>query len=847
MSHLHRTSRSYSVLAESDRVSTPAQAAVAAMLVFAGCYFGGIATIFARFPSFGSAVLFPPYVVLLTGLLLTRPRYWWALLAASAVAHTVSGLGLWSIERLLFSEGANWARALIAAAGLRRFARRPLFNSLEGVVVFFAFAVVIAPAVAGLLGGAIVAHDVRADFWSIWAAWSLSNALTALTLLPLLLIALTWRPSFAKRPSPSRVVEGTVLALAMFAVSSWALMATGPELIPVPERLVAPLPLLLWAAVRFGPAGTSLSILLMSVVAFTNTMQGKGPFVDGSDAANTIALQGFLALVSVPLVMLAALVRERERVTEALHTSQHRYRLATTAGGVAVWDWTLASSELYVDDPIRAALGYAGDEIGNQVREWQKLLHPDDAARIRAHALSLRDGTAPSFEVEYRMMHKDGTPRWFLTRGAVVRESDGAVRGLIGTHSDITERKQAEDSLRESEERTSLAATAANLGFWQRDLKSDVLWLSEHARRIYGLFPDTPVTRHTVYAVKHVDDRDRVRAAIDAAVASHAPFELEFRVVLPSGEVRWLNMQGRPRLDDSGTPIYLGGVLMDITERKHLALAIEEEHKELAHLGRVAMVGELSTALAHELNQPLTAILSNAQAAKRLLAVDPSDLDQIREILDDIVRDDARAAEVIRQLRLLIQKADALFVPLRVPDLAAEALSIVRSEMLTRGVSVTTNFGPSLPNVTGDRVQLLQVLLNLILNACDAMHDAPLGERRLTLSAESDGRGHVVISVADRGTGIAKGQFEKVFEPFVTTKAGGLGLGLAICRSIVNAHEGKLTAANNPDGGAVFHLSLPTRVPSVASPPYPRPTVTRADAVGPAASGDPRTAYRDNL
>jgi PAS domain S-box-containing protein len=561
-----------------------------------------------------------------------------------------------------------------------------------------------------------------------------------------------------------------------------------------------------------------------------------------------LALQGFLGIVAVPLIMLAALVRERERVTEALHASQHRYRLATTAGGVAVWDWTLETNQLYVDDPIRAALGYADGEIGNDVTEWQKLLHPDDAPRINVQALLLLDGSTPSFEVEYRMLHKDGSARWFSTRGAVVLGEGNRVQGLIGTHSDITDRKRVEDSLRDSEERISLAANAANLGFWQRDLKSDSLWLSDHARRIYGLPPDTPVTRNTLYEIKHVDDRDRVRATIESGIATHEPLEIEFRIVLPSGEVRWLNMQGRPRLDESRTPAYLGGVIMDVTDRKLLALAVEEEHKELAHLGRVAMVGELSTALAHELNQPLTAILSNAQAAKRLLAFDPVDLDQIREILDDIVRDDARAAEVIRQLRLLIQKADALFVPLRVPDLASEALSIVRSELLTRGVSVTTTFAPSLPTVTGDRVQLLQVLLNLILNACDAMQEAPLGERRLTLTATAETRTHVVISVADTGTGIANGQFEKVFEPFVTTKSGGLGLGLAICRSIATAHEGKLTAANTSGGGAVFHLSLPTRAPGAASPPYPRPIVPRADVITPGSAVDPRKpSYRDNL
>lgn len=831
MNPLQRTSRSYSVLKNVDRVSSPSAAAIAALIVAVASYLTGAAVIAARFPTFGSAVLYPPYVILVAGLLLTQTRYWWALLLASAFAHFASGLGIWSIERLALSESVNWIRALIVAVGLRRFARRPLFNSLDGVTVFFAIAVIAAPATAALLGSWVVVHDVGGDYWDIWKAWTISNALTALTLLPPLLIGLTWQPWGMKRPPARRVLEAVALGVAMLGVSLLALVGTGPQL-PPPERFVAPVPLLVWAAVRFGPSGTSLSILLMSIVSIASTMHGNGPFLDGTPATNMLAVQGFLAIVSVPLIMLAALVRERERVTEALHASQHRYRLATTAGGVAVWDWTFGTNALFVDEPIRAALGYSSDEIENEVSAWQRLVHPDDAARLSVQAMMLLDGSTPSFETEFRMVHKDGTSRWFLTRGAVVVEADGSVRGLIGTQSDITARKFVEHSLHESEERTMLAANAANLGFWQRDLRSDDLWLSEHARRVYGLSPYSPVTRHTLYDIKHVDDRDRVRATIEQALHSREAVELEFRITLDSGEMRWLMMYGRTRVDDAGMPTYLGGVVMDITERKRLALAVEEERKELAHLGRVAMVGELSTALAHELNQPLTAILSNAQAAKRILAANPTDIEQIREILDDIVRDDARAAEVIRQLRLLIQKADAVFVPLRAPELAAEALSIVRSELVTRGVSVTANFASSLTPVIGDRVQLLQVLLNLILNACDAMEETPASDRRLSISAH-DERTHVVISVADQGTGIAKGQLEKVFEPFVTTKAGGLGLGLAICRSIVTAHEGKLTAANNPTGGAVFHLALPTRAVGIASPPYSRSGVLRTEAISP--------------
>lgn len=809
MNPLHRSSRSYSVLSETDRISSPSTAAIAAALVVVGCYIGGTVGVATNFPAFGGAVLFPPYAVLVAALLLSQPRYWWVLLIASAVGHQLAG-SPWTWQRVALSELANWTRALIAVVGLRRFARRPLFNSLEGLSVFFMCAVLAAPAVAAFIGASVVVPDIRGSYLQVWEAWFLANALTAITFLPPLLIGLTSTPFWKRRPPIARIVEGVALAIGTLAVSALSLTSAGSEFMAPPERFVAPLPLLLWAAVRFGAAGTSLSLLLMSSLAIVSTMHGLGPFADASPVSNMLSLHGFLAMVSIPLIMLAALVRERERVTEALHTSQHRYQLATAAGSVGVWDWTLATNELYVDAPMHAALGFAPGEIGDQVGSWQKLLHPDDASRISAQALSLIDGSTPSFESEYRLTHKDGTARWFLTRGAVVLGDDGSIRGLIGTQTDITERKRTEESLRESEERTSLAARAANLGFWQRDLKTNAMWFSDHARKMYGLSPDSAVTLEAVYALKLPHERERIRAVIDNAITSHAAFEAEFRLMRPSGEVRWLNIQGRPRLDESGASTYLSGVIMDITERKQLALAAEEQQKELAHLGRVAMVGELSTALAHELNQPLTAILSNAQAAKRLLAVDPADLDQVREILDDIVRDDARAAEVIRQLRLLIQKADALFVPLRVADLVTEALSIVRSELLTRGVSVTTEFAPSLPNVTGDRVQLLQVLLNLILNACDAMQEAPQVDRRLTLSARVDDRAQVVVSVSDRGTGIAKGQFEKIFEPFVTTKSGGLGLGLAICRSIVSAHEGQLWAASNPDGGAVFHLALPT-------------------------------------
>ena len=221
-------------------------------------------------------------------------------------------------------------------------------------------------------------------------------------------------------------------------------------------------------------------------------------------------------------------------------------------------------------------------------------------------------------------------------------------------------------------------------------------------------------------------------------------------------------------------------------------------------------MGELSGALAHELNQPLTAILSNAQAAQRLLAKSPVDLDEVREILSDISNDDRRAGDIINRLRVLMKKeGKAKLVPLNLNDLANDVLELAHSELVERNVALATRLAPGLPDIHGDRVQLQQVLLNLIMNACEAMSDTDSGDRRLAVSTARDGDSNLQLTIVDRGPGISSDVVDRIFEPFVTTKAQGLGLGLSICRSIVAAHGGRLWVANNPDRGASFFVSLP--------------------------------------
>jgi PAS domain S-box-containing protein len=252
-------------------------------------------------------------------------------------------------------------------------------------------------------------------------------------------------------------------------------------------------------------------------------------------------------------------------------------------------------------------------------------------------------------------------------------------------------------------------------------------------------------------------------------------------------------------------------VVVDITARKRAEAEALQQRAELAHLSRVTMLGELSGSMAHELNQPLTAILSNAQAAQRFLAQNPPDLDEVREILTDIVDQDKRAGEVIRRLRVLLKKGEVQQQPLDINDVVQDVLKLIRSDLQNQGVAARAALAPDLPAVRGDRVQLQQVLLNLVMNACDAVTGNARADRRVILRTERPDGDVVRVSVSDFGAGIAAAPVEEVFEPFFTTKAQGLGLGLSVCRSIIAAHGGKLWAVNNPERGATFHFTLPVQ------------------------------------
>lgn len=375
---------------------------------------------------------------------------------------------------------------------------------------------------------------------------------------------------------------------------------------------------------------------------------------------------------------------------------------------------------------------------------------------------------------------------------------------------DVFRAARLTEELRTSEKRLILAAAAARLALWEWDMIQDRIWVSETGRWLYSLRPDEGFDFQRFVSSLHEEDRQSVRQAVQLAAKGPEPFATEYRIALPDGELRWMALSGRVERNGQGDAIMLRGVSLDITERKRAELETSHHRRELAHLARVSTLGELAGALAHELNQPLAAILSNSQVGRRGIEAADPDITETSAIFDDITADAKRAGGIIHGMRAMFKNdASAEAESLDLNDAVRQVLHLLHSEIMSRKVRVDFSPDPTLPPVKAHRVEILQVLINLLLNSFDAIkagngNGSPLIEIRGT--AED---GNVVVSVRDHGSGIAPQMMDRLFEPFASTKSGGLGLGLAISRRIMQSFAGELEAHNHPDGGAVFRLVMP--------------------------------------
>jgi PAS domain S-box-containing protein len=373
---------------------------------------------------------------------------------------------------------------------------------------------------------------------------------------------------------------------------------------------------------------------------------------------------------------------------------------------------------------------------------------------------------------------------------------------------DVLRAAQLLRDLQRSEQQLTLAAAAGKMSLWEWDFQTNRIWVNEAGRTLYGVRPDETIDFKRFAATIHAPDRPLMERAVEAALAGPDPYAADYRVDLPDGTLRWMAARGKVERDSKGRALRMRGISMDVTGRKEAELESARHRQELAHLSRVSILGELAGTLAHELNQPLAAILGNAQVGRRMMADPAPDLKELGAIFDDVADDAKRAGGIIHGMRAMFRKDPVTEPqPVDLNESVDQVLSLVHSEVVGRKAKVEFRPGSGLPPAAAGRVEVQQIILNLVLNGLDAMKGAAReGLLEITTSQEGD---QLQLTVRDHGPGIPAELMPRLFEPFVTTKSGGLGLGLAISRGIAERFRGGLKAENHPEGGAEFRVTLP--------------------------------------
>jgi PAS domain S-box-containing protein len=507
---------------------------------------------------------------------------------------------------------------------------------------------------------------------------------------------------------------------------------------------------------------------------------------------------------------------ERKKAEQALHESEERLNLAADSANAGLWALDADTGLIWGTEKGWGLFGLSPRQEVSFER-FLESVHPEDRDRV-VNAVQQVLHSGEHISVEYRIIIPDGSIRWISSIGRRQFSESGKSTRLMGVSMDITELKRSQEFVLESEEfnRAVLASLRNHIAILDKEgtiLSVNEAWehfaLENGASSLSGLGPGVNYLEVCRRSIRTDDSPaiwalDGIQSVLDRTRDS---FSLEYPCDSPS-ESRWFFMKVMP-FARSG-----GGVVVshtNISERRTAELEARHQREELAHITRIVTVGEMATSLAHEINQPLTSILCNAQAARRFLSSTAPDLDEVREILDDIINDDQRAGEVIRRLRTLVRKEAPRNVTLNLNDIILDTMRLVRTTSELERLSITAELSTELPAVQGDSVQLQQVILNLLLNAIAAMKDSPLTSRTLTIRTALEDSATARVSVADSGIGIGKCEPDRLFEPFYTTKADGLGMGLAISRTIIKAHGGTIGAENNPTGGATFYFTLPPR------------------------------------
>jgi PAS domain S-box-containing protein len=498
-------------------------------------------------------------------------------------------------------------------------------------------------------------------------------------------------------------------------------------------------------------------------------------------------------------------IEDRKQADEALRASERTLNLIINTIPMLAWSTDPTGSVEFLNKRWLEFTGLSAEQASGF--GWSVAIHPDDTKGLLDYwQAALASGT--NVDVEARMRRFDGQYRWFLFRASPLHDESGKIVKWYGTNVDIEDRKRADEELRRSEaflaegQRLSRTGTFA----WRPDAMKSI-W-SEELYRIHEMEPGTPISIDIAQIGVHPDDIPLVNEIAARGVETGSDYEHTHRIVMPDGRIKFLHVMARATRDLEGRLEYIGAV-QDVTQRMLSEEALTKSRSEIAHIARVMSLGILTASIAHEINQPLAGIITNAETCLQMLEDNPPDIEGARETALRSIRDGNRASDVVARLRSLFKRKESVAESIDLNDAAREVIALSSGELRRSRVVLQMDLADDLPPVNGDRVQLQQVIINLLRNAIDAMREIEDRPRQLQVQTEKDAGGNVRLAMQDAGVGFAPGAADRLFESFYSTKNDGMGIGLAISRSIIEAHHGQIWATSNHGPGSTFAFSLP--------------------------------------
>jgi len=505
-------------------------------------------------------------------------------------------------------------------------------------------------------------------------------------------------------------------------------------------------------------------------------------------------------------------IDDRRRAEEALQARERELRVIVNAVPALAWSARPDGSAEFFNQHYLAYVGLPLEQL--QGSAWTVAVHPDDMGALTAAWRSMM-AAGKAGEVEGRLRRFDGEYRWFLFRTNPMLDESGNILKWYGTNADIHDRKRAEEQLQRSEAFLTEGQKLSRIGNFSWLVATDDIKWSDQLYCIFEFELGVPLTFELIGSRVHPEDLPLLYDMIGKAQRGVSDFEYEHRLLMPDRSIKYLHLIAHGTRDREGRQEYIGAV-QDVTQRRLSEEALGKARSELANVARVTSLGVLTASIAHEVNQPLSGIITNAGTCLRMLSADPPNLDGARETARRTIRDGNRASDVITRLRTLYSKKDLSPESMDLNEATREVTSLSLSELQSKRVILRHELADNLPPVIGDRVQLQQVILNLLRNASDAMSGVDDRPRELLIRTECDEGDRVRLSVKDAGVGLTPQAADKLFEAFFTTKSDGMGIGLSISRSIIEAHRGRLWATANDGPGATFAFSIPCRRESLA-------------------------------